>query len=157
MVYCIEIRYQFLKFADWFLDTDRGSSSDIKGVKHILDAVNTMKTARYADIDEPSLGDRLERVLKVIDKNLTDKSHQCGQPSSAAATESGGGGGGRNGPPPVCEYADQECRSVESTDDVGDNPTSPVSLSPSVLMDLYPRVLGKLHRAECRRRRGTEG
>lgn len=79
-----------MNLAKWFLDTNRCDKSDAAGIKFVLEASQKLPTicdAQADDADEPPLEDRMKRVLKLLDENLTENSHHGRQSSSATATE----------------------------------------------------------------------
>lgn len=140
----IELRYQFLKFADWFFDTDMHEESDIQNVQHVLDVVKKMEVVSGADDDdESSLDDRLRRVLKLLEMHLMEKPRLSRGSSTATAADFGSGEIG--GAPFCCGSGDQGCGNSGSgcSDDRSDRGMSS-SVSLSALKDLHASVQRKV-------------
>ncbi|EKM77038.1 hypothetical protein AGABI1DRAFT_108413 [Agaricus bisporus var. burnettii JB137-S8] len=140
-VFRVELRYQFLKFADWFLDTDWCDELDVCGVESVLNAVKKMRIVSGADVDEPPLEESMKKVLKLVDKHFTEISHHRRLSSAGTATvyETGG----ENVASPEHEEAHG---SPWISKGAGDKElSSTIPLTP-VLVDLHEIVQGKLDR-----------
>jgi hypothetical protein len=145
MVCRIELRYQFLKHANWLLDTNRRDDLDLRGVDCVLKAVEKSLTSSGVDVDEPPLEERLKSVLKMVDNHFRNQSYPGRHPrrESTDGTIAVYDSRGVIDSPLDREQGDQDPRSPGAFKDPDDKELSSAILS-SLLMPLYNSVRSKL-------------
>lgn len=161
MVWHVELRRQYLKFADWFLDTERCSDSDIRSLEYFMQAKN-VRTAPDTDIEQSQY--RLKSVPKTSGEQVLERSCRSRRLSNATRDFVFVVDRGSEQDAQLDHgQADQGNRSSGGLEDSGDEKeVTPTSFTPAAWTDLYQSVQGKLetrshmrkHQKGARARRG---